>query len=400
MSKGVSGRTAVALCLVCAAAAFGASTVLMQLQFEARLPDYAANNAIYTKLGEIRQRVDDYYVGTYDVQDAVDMACVGFITGVGDRWSGYMSKEEYEAYMTSLEGQATGIGVYTTYDQEQNRLRIIEVYHGSGAEEAGLAHGDEIVGAGGKTLEADGYQAVIDAIAGDAGTDAQVTVRHADTGETETLSIERREVEATMVTGRMLDGATGYIYIYNFHQHADKQFDAVLGELLDQGAQKLIFDVRNDPGGSVEVLANMLDPLLPEGTIMTLRAKDGTENVYSSDAQALDLPMAVLVNADSISAAEFFAAALQEYGKAVVVGEQTIGKGYSQRTYPLSDGSALRLSDNEYFTPQGKSLIGQGVTPDVPAALSADKARDFYFLSPEQDDQLIAARQALEEQGA
>ena len=113
MSKGVSKRTAAALCAVCAVAAFGASTVLMQLQFEARLPDYAANNAIYTKLGEIRQRVDDYYVGEYDVQDAVDMACVGFITGVGDRWSGYMSKEEYETYMTSLEGQATGIGVYT-----------------------------------------------------------------------------------------------------------------------------------------------------------------------------------------------------------------------------------------------------------------------------------------------
>lgn len=400
MSKGVSKRTVAALCAVCAVAAFGASTVLMQLQFEARLPDYAANNAIYTKLGEIRQRVDDYYVGEYDVQDAVDMACVGFITGVGDRWSGYMSKEEYETYMTSLEGQATGIGVYTTYDQEQNRLRIIEVYHGSGAEEAGLAHGDEIVGAGGKALETDGYQAVIDAIAGDEGTMAEVTVRRAATGQTETLSIERREVEATMVTGRMLDDETGYIYIYNFHQHADEQFEQTVDSLLEQGAQRLIFDVRNDPGGSVEVLSNMLDPLLPEGTIMTLRAKDGEEVVYSSDAAALDIPMAVLVNADSISAAEFFAAALQEYGKAIVVGEQTIGKGYSQRTYPLSDGSALRLSDNEYFTPQGKSLIGTGVTPDVPADLPDDKAKDFYFLSPEQDDQLIAARQALDELGA
>ena len=285
--------------------------------------------------------------------------------------------------------------MYTTYDQQENRLRIIEVYEGSGAEEAGLKHGDEIVGAGDKTLEKDGYQAVIDAIAGDEGTDAQVMIRHADTGETETLAIERREVTATMVTGKMLDDTTGYIYIYNFHQHADEQFEKVLNELLNQGAQKLIFDVRNDPGGSVEVLANMLDPLLPEGTIMTLRAKDGTEKVYSSDAEALDLPMAVLVNADSISAAEFFAAALQEYGKAIVVGEQTIGKGYSQRTYPLSDGSALRLSDNEYFTPQGKSLIGTGVTPDISVDLPAEKAQDFYSLAPEDDDQLIAARNAL-----
>ena len=395
MSKGISKGTAVVLRVLSAATAFNASYLVMNRYYQNKLPDYEANNAIYGKLGEIRERVDDLYVGEYDVQDAVDMACVGFVTGVGDRWSSYMSKEEYESYTTSLEGQAFGIGVYTTYDQQENRLRIIEVYEGSGAEEAGLKHGDEIVGAGDKTLEKDGYQAVIDAIAGDEGTDAQVMIRHADTGETETLAIERREVTATMVTGKMLDDTTGYIYIYNFHQHADEQFEKVLNELLEQGAQKLIFDVRNDPGGSVEVLANMLDPLLPEGTIMTLRAKDGTEKVYSSDAEALDLPMAVLVNADSISAAEFFAAALQEYGKAIVVGEQTIGKGYSQRTYPLSDGSALRLSDNEYFTPQGKSLIGTGVTPDISVELPAEKAQDFYFLAPEDDDQLIAARNAL-----
>lgn len=395
MSKGISKGTAVVLCVLSVSTAFNASYLVMNRYYQNKLPDYEANNAIYGKLGEIRERVDDLYVGEYDVQDAVDMACVGFVTGVGDRWSSYMSKEEYESYTTSLEGQAFGIGVYTTYDQQENRLRIIEVYEGSGAEEAGLKHGDEIVGAGDKTLEKDGYQAVIDAIAGDEGTDAQVMIRHADTGETETLAIERREVTATMVTGKMLDDTTGYIYIYNFHQHADEQFEKVLSELLDQGAQKLIFDVRNDPGGSVEVLANMLDPLLTEGTIMTLRAKDGTEKVYSSDAEALDLPMAVLVNADSISAAEFFAAALQEYGKAIVVGEQTIGKGYSQRTYPLSDGSALRLSDNEYFTPQGKSLIGTGVTPDISVDLPAEKAQDFYFLAPEDDDQLIAARNAL-----
>lgn len=395
MSKGISKGTAVALCVLSAATAFNVSYLVMNRYYQNKLPGYEANNAIYGKLGEIRERVDDLYVGEYDVQDAVDMACVGFVTGVGDRWSSYMSKEEYESYTTSLEGQAFGIGVYTTYDQQENRLRIIEVYEGSGAEEAGLKHGDEIVGAGDKTLEKDGYQAVIDAIAGDEGTDAQVMIRHADTGETETLAIERREVTATMVTGKMLDDTTGYIYIYNFHQHADEQFEKVLHQLLDQGAQKLIFDVRNDPGGSVEVLANMLDPLLPEGTIMTLRAKDGTENVYASDTEALDLPMAVLVNADSISAAEFFAAALQEYGKAIIVGEQTIGKGYSQRTYPLSDGSALRLSDNEYFTPQGKSLIGTGVTPDIPVDLPAEKAQDFYFLAQEDDDQLIAARNAL-----
>lgn len=395
MSKGVSKATTAVLCALCAVTAFNASYALLQRQNEARMPDYEANNAIYGKIGEIRQKVDELYVGEYNIQDAVDMACVGFITGVGDRWSGYLTKEEYEDYMTSLQGQASGIGVYTTYSAKSNRLRIIEVYAGSGAERAGLKHGDEILGAGNKTLEADGYDAVIAAIKGEEGTNAQVTVLHTDTGKQETLSITRGEVEATMVTGKMLDDQTGYIYIYNFHQHAEEQFQTVLDDLLEQGAKQLVFDVRNNPGGAVDVLAKMLDPLLPEGTIMTLRAKDGTEKVYSSDAQALDLPMAVLVNADSISAAEFFAAALQEYGKAVIVGEQTIGKGYSQRTYTLSDGSALRLSDNAYYTPKGNSLIGTGVTPDVPVTMPEDEAQEFYFLEPEQDNQLVAARQAL-----
>lgn len=397
MSQGVSKGTTAILCILSAVTAFNASYMVMQYQTEARMPDYRANNAIYGKLGEIRQRVDDLYVGEYDIQQAVDMACVGFITGVGDRWSGYLSKEEYENYLTSLEGQASGIGVYTTYSVERNQLRIIEVYPGSGAEQAGLKHGDQILGANGVTLEKDGYEALIDAIGGQPGTDVQLTVLHAQTGQTETLSVQRREVQATMVTGKMLDEHTGYVRIYNFHKHADEQFEQVLDDLLEQGAQKLIFDVRSNPGGSVEVLSKMLDPLLPEGTIMTLRAKDGKEEVYSSDAQALDLPMAVLINQDSYSAAEFFAAALQEYDKATIVGEQTVGKGYSQRTYPLSDGSALKLSDNAYYTPKGNSLIDVGVIPDIPAQLSEQAKIDFYFLTPVQDTQLTAARTALDD---
>ncbi|MFR4978776.1 MAG: S41 family peptidase, partial [Butyricicoccus sp.] len=187
----------------------------------------------------------------------------------------------------------------------------------------------------------------------------------------------------------------GYLSIYNFHLHAEKQFEQVLKGLLEQGAKRLIFDVRENPGGAVDVLAKMLDPLLPEGTIMTLRSKSGEEKVYSSDAQELNLPMAVIINQNSFSAAEFFAAALQEYGKAVVIGEQTVGKGYSQRTYALSDGSALRLSDNAYYTPQGKSLIGVGVVPEIAVVMPEEKRKRFYFLEPENDNQLSAAWEAV-----
>lgn len=395
MSNGVSKVTAAVLCVLSAATAFNASYLIMQRQNEARMPDYEANNAIYRKLGEIRKLVDDLYVGEYDVKNAVDMASAGFILGVGDRWSGYLSEEEYKDYQTSLQGQAEGIGVYTLYDPDANSLRLIEVYPDSGADRAGLKREDEILGAAGKTFEKDGYQAVLNCIRGDQGTTVELLVRHADTGKTETVSAVRGEVEATMVTGKMLPDQTGYMCIYNFHMHADKQFEKVLDGLLKQGAKRLVFDVRENPGGAVDVLSEMLDPLLPEGTIMTLRAKDGKEKVYTSDAKALDFPMAVIINENSYSAAEFFAAALQEYGKAVIVGEQTVGKGYSQRTYALSDGSALRLSDNAYYTPKGKSLIGVGVVPDIPVELPDEKRNQFYFLEPEDDEQMLAAWEAV-----
>ena len=395
MSRGVSKRTAAVLCVLSAATAFNASYVVLQRQNEAKMPDYEANNVIYKKMGEIRELVDELYVGEYDFQTAVDMASAGFVLGIGDRWSGYLSAEEYKDYQMSLQGQSEGIGVYTLYDPNTSSLRLIEVYPDSGAERAGLKREDEILGAAGKTFEKDGYQAVLDCIAGDAGTAVELLVRHADTGKTETVSAVRGEVEATMVTGKMLPDQTGYIYIYNFHMHAEEQFERVLSDLLEQGAERLIFDVRENPGGAVDVLAKMLDPLLPEGTIMTLRSKSGEEKIYSSDAQALELPMAVIINENSYSAAEFFAAALQEYGKAVIVGEQTVGKGYSQRTYALSDGSALRLSDNAYYTPKGKSLIGVGVVPDISVAMPEEKRNQFYFLEPQADNQLSAAWDAV-----
>lgn len=398
MRNGVSKATAAILCVLSAATAFNASYIVLQKQNEARIPDYEANNAIYRKLGEMRQLVDDFYVGQYDIEDAVDMASAGFILGVGDRWSGYLSKEEYEAYQISLQGQAEGIGVYTLYDPKRESLRLIEVYENSGAAHAGLKREDEILGAAGKTLKEDGYQAVRDSIGGEKGTAVELLVRHAETGKTDTVSVVRGEAEATMVTGKMLEDKTGYICIYNFHLHADEQFETVLHDLLEQGAERLIFDVRENPGGAVDALAEILDPLLPEGTIMTLRAKDGTEKVYTSDAEALELPMAVIMNENSYSAAEFFAAALQEYEKAIVVGEQTVGKGYSQRTYALSDGSALRLSDNAYYTPKGKSLIGVGVLPDIPVELPEEKTNQFYFLKPEDDEQLMAAWKAIKKE--
>lgn len=394
MSKNVSRGTAAALCALTAVTAVTVSYIGMERRLEALLPDYKTDAAIYGKIGEIRRTVDAYYVGQYDQQEAVDDAAAGFVVGVGDRWSSYMSAEEYQAYKLSFSGQSFGIGLYTAYDADQNELRIVEVFPGSDGEALGLQKGDLILGAEGKTVEKDGYSDTIAAVAGDEGTKASVTIQRAATGEVETVEMERKTTDTIMAAGHMLkDGQTGFVRIYNFHRGSEKQVREQVEKLTAEGAKRLIFDVRNNPGGSVDSVCDALDALLPEGKIMTLRTKAGKETVYESDKNEVDLPMAVLVNADSISAAEFFAAALQEYGKAVVVGEQTIGKGYSQQNYELSDGSALHLSDQEYFTPNGKSLIGTGVTPDVES--SPAEGFNLYFTPQEDDVQLQAALAAL-----
>ena len=183
----------------------------------------------------------------------------------------------------------------------------------------------------------------------------------------------------------MLEENIGFVRIVNFNSNCASETIAAIEKLLEEGAQKFIFDVRDNPGGYAEELVKILDYLLPEGKLFTTVDYTGKEHTDMSDAACLDIPMAVLVNANSYSAAEFFAAAMAEYEAAVVVGEKTSGKGYFQSTFQLPDGSAVGLSIGKYYTPNGKSLEKIGITPDVEIALGEDGA----------DAQLLAAMDAL-----
>lgn len=349
--------------------------------------------AVQTKLREIDKLVTEKYVGELDMETVADYAATGYMTGVGDQWSSYIPAGQYEAYMMRAEGKSCGIGVSVVTGTES--IRVSLVYDDSPAQAAGIEKYDQIVGAGGLTVEKDGASAVIAAIQGEEGTDVAVSIQKADTGETETLTLTRAVVKQKMAWGEMLDGGVGYLRIESFHDGVAGQYQAVLDGLLEQGAQKLVLDVRHNGGGRVKEMSAMLDPLLPEGTIMRLETKDGQETVYESDAERLGIPIAVLIDDQSISAAEFFAAALQEYGCAVLVGVHTTGKGRAQRTYALSDGSAVNLSVEQYYTPKGNSLAGTGIAPDVEVALSDEQRADFYFLTAENDPQLQKALEIL-----
>lgn len=379
----VSVSTALFLCVTTAAATI--------------LGCYAAagwrTDEVEDKLREIDQLVADRYVGELDEQAVADYAAVGYVTGLGDKWSSYIPADQYGSYQLSSQGKGCGIGV--TVISGVDSIRVNLVYDESPAAKAGIQKGDYIVGAEGKTVAADGADAVLNAIAGEAGTEVTVSVADSPSGTARELTMERAMVTQKMAWGQMLEGNIGYIRIENFHDGSAEQFQKTLDDLIAAGAQKLVIDVRHNGGGRVKEMSEMLDPLLPEGTIMTLRTKSGSENVYESDAEMIDLPIAVLIDDQSISAAEFFAAALQEYERATLVGTHTTGKGRAQQTFELSDGSALNLSVEEYFTPKGNSLADVGIAPDVEVALTDEQAADFYFLDPQDDPQLQKAVEML-----
>ncbi len=353
---------------------------------------------LYTALDTVEELVDDQFVGEYDADELTDYVLTGFAEGLGDRWTSYMTPETYQNYQNTTAESTVGIGVTVTGQETDDGtvLRVESVAVGSPAEQAGFGAYDEITAVDGETVDAlGGYEGAVNAVLGEEGKSVTLTVRHYATGQVEDITVTRQQFEQIHVTSRMLTDDIGYIKIDRFTSETDNQMAKELKAIQDAGATRLIFDLRYNPGGQLGALVNCLDSLLPEGPIISLKSKSGKTEEYTSDENQVDLPMAVLVNADSYSAAEFFAAALQEYEKAIIVGDKTVGKGYSQVGFPLSNGGCLNLSTNCYYTPNGESLIDKGVTPDILVSLDEDKTARFAVLKDEEDDQLQAAISAL-----
>ena len=306
--------------------------------------------------------INEKFVGEYDEGQVVNSALNGMVEGLGDRWSYFLTEEEYEAQNQRRTNQYVGVGVTVNYESEEG-LQIVEVTAGGPAEAAGLQAGEIITAVDGFSLAGEARYEGAERIQGEEGTTVTLEVRNAD-GQTWTVELTRTQLETDPVTAKMLEGNVGYVRLANFYDHSADRLEEEVTRLQEEGATALVFDMRNNGGGYLSQLTNMLDFLLPEGPIFISRDRAGNEQVTQSDASCVDLPMAVLVNADTYSAAEFFAAELQEQGVAVIVGEPTSGKGYSQQTFQLPDGSAMAISTGAYFTGSGTSLIGTGLTLD------------------------------------
>lgn len=350
------------------------------------------------KLAQIRWLIDTYYIGEYTEEELYDGAAHGMVAGTGDQWSYYIPASEYASYVEQMQNAYVGIGVTITQPEDAEGFLIQKVEPNGGAHEAGILAGDIIIRVEDQDAKQLGTDGAAILIKGEAGSQVSVTVLR---GEEElTFSVTRKLVQVEVARGELLPGGIGLVTIANFDDRCSQETLAAIESLRQQGAKALLFDVRFNPGGYRHELEAVLDYLLPEGTIFHAVSYDGEEDKTMSDAECLEMPMAVLVNEDSYSAAEFFAAALQEYQWAKVVGTPTTGKGYFQSTFDLSDGSAVNLSIGKYFTPvKGISLaeVG-GLQPDLIEEVDEELYYQLYAgsVKPQDDPQIQAAVKLLQ----
>lgn len=347
--------------------------------------------SLLTAWGAVRLR----FVGDYDSGKAIDSALEGLVYGLDDRWSYYLNAEDSARHRELENNRYVGIGVTVSYDHPQG-LALAAVYPDSPAEKAGLKAGEVITAVDGASAAGEAQQTAVDAIKGEAGSEVTLTVLDAD-GKTREVTVTRAEVQGRLVNYELLDNGVGYVSVTHFYTGCAGQFASAVDDLVEQGASALVFDMRNNGGGYVRELTDMLDYLLPEGPIFRSRDVMGVEEVVQSDENYVNLPMAVLVNEDTYSAAEIFAAQLQESVGAPIVGVETSGKGYSQQTVSLPNGGELHLSTGKYTTGAGASLVGTGVRLDAEVELTGDQKEALKAgrLAHGDDPQLQKALESL-----
>ena len=350
-----------------------------------------------SKLDQLEQLLLERFIGEKDQTAMEDAAAKAMVESLGDRWSHYMSATAYRDYKERMANSYVGIGITIQAREDQIGFDVLKVNENGPADQAGMLAGDILIGVEGQSVEGMNPDQARDLVRGKENTQVSITVLR--NGEEVTLSVTRMQVQTPVATAKMLEGNVGLVTIVNFDSRCASETIAAIEQLLEDGAEKLIFDVRNNPGGYADELVKVLDYLLPKGELFRTVDYRGKESVDRSDAKCLEgVPMAVLVNGNSYSAAEFFAAALSEYEAAVVVGEPTTGKGYFQVTYELVDGSAVGVSIGKYFTPKGKSLAEEGgIVPDVEVAVDEETFAKIYAgtLDPMEDPQILAAIGAM-----
>lgn len=367
-------------------------------KYEMKLNDLEASPQfnLYNKLNGVDELFRSLYIGEIDEEELTDAIIRGYIQGTGDAYAQYMNSDEFKQFMNDLGGELEGIGIIVIYNEEYKALEIAGVMPDSPALEAGLLPGDLIIEVDHLDVSVLGYYGAVARMQGSADTYANFTIaRNEDYSERLKMSVKRGYVTEQTIMSHMHKDDTnsiGIVKILQFDTKTPEQFTAAIEDLKSQGADTFIFDVRNNSGGELNSVVSMLDYLLPEGPVIRITDGDGNETIMSSDANELDAKMAVLINRTTASAAELFAAAMRDYGKAFLVGVQTYGKGSMQTIVRLADNSAIRVTYKMYSPPFSDNYNGIGLIPDFIVELSEEAAKkNLYNLSDNEDNQLQEA---------
>lgn len=347
------------------------------------------------KLEQIQDIIDKKYLFEEKIDTSEEEAGIyqGFLSGLNDPYAVYYTPDELTSFLDETNGSYCGIGALVSQNVQTGVSTIVRVFEGSPAEEAGILPGDALYKVDGtEVVGMDLSLLVNNYVKGEEGSQLTITVYRENSGEYKDITLTRRPIDVQTVSGKMLDEEIGYISVAEFDRVTADQFESKIEELQGEGMKRLIIDLRNNPGGEVTTVVSMADYILKDGgRILTVANKKGTEETYDAeDGHSLEIPMVVLVNGNSASASEVFTGAMKDYGVATIVGTKTFGKGIVQTLMPLSDGSAIKLTTDHYYTPNGNDIHGKGIEPDLEVELDEEAAQEVV-IPEEKDNQLQKA---------
>ncbi|SDB42787.1 carboxyl-terminal processing protease [Pseudobutyrivibrio sp. YE44] len=346
-----------------------------------------------SKLSTIISYIENFYYKDVDADTLVKGVYKGIVESLDDPYSEYYTAEEYKDLMTTLTGNYAGIGALLQKNPQTGEVTITKVYANTPAEKSGLQNGDNIISADGFLATDEELDTFVQHIRGEEGTDVKLVISR--DGKEQEVVCTRASISTPTVEYQMLDGNVGYIVVSQFTENTADDFKAAFQDLESQGMTSVVFDMRNNGGGLLDSVVEMLDYILPEGTVVYTMDKQGNrEDFTSDDIHKKNIPMVVLVNENTASAAEIFTGAIRDFKYGTIIGTNTFGKGIVQSTIPLTDGSALKLTTQTYYTPSGECIHGTGIKPDIELEYEFQGGEDDAY-SVDLDNQIQKALEVL-----
>jgi len=344
---------------------------------------------VLAKVTLLQKYIDTFYLNNVDGEELEDGIYKGILKGLDDPYSVYYTKKEYSSLQESTTGVYCGIGARVTQDIDTGIITIVQPFEGGPADVAGILPNDIIYKIEGNEVTGEDLSEVVAMMKGKKGTKVSLTILR-DRKEME-FAVARSDIEIPTVEYKMLDNKIGYIKVSEFDEVTAEQFRKALDDLEKKNEKGLVIDLRNNGGGRLTAVVDMLDRMLPEGVIVSTKEKSGEGDTYSStDEEKFEKPLAVLINGNSASASEVFAGAIQDYGTGELVGTTSFGKGIVQTIFGLNDGTAVKLTTSEYFTPKGRNIHGTGLKPDVKVELK-EELKQKVTIDAKDDNQLQTA---------